>query len=259
MPESVASSVADGVCRIVIDRRPSLAWDLSTVTAVVDSLVQADADDQVRVVVLSSIGDAFCLGGEIGSPSPGVSVAVHRRRYANSFGELSSVLRSLRVPTIARVHGAANAGGLAAVAACDVAVASTDAPVATPEINGGAFPLLAMAMLHDHLRPKDAFRLFYSGTAVPPAEAVRLGIYTQVVEPDELDSVVDSWAGRLRDADGRVVAAARRAYWSMLGRSPSEKMEHGGATLLELLRPDHSPPDQSYMHRVGRSDDTRSG
>jgi enoyl-CoA hydratase/carnithine racemase len=243
----------DRVRELRVDRTPGCAWDLTTVAALTAALVDADSDPECRVIVISAAGDSFCSGGEIGGPQPGTSVQVHRQNYAQAFIQFDRVMRHLGKPVIARVHGPAKAGGLAVVAACDVAVASTTVKLGTPEVTGGLFPLLAMGLLFEHLTPKRALAMFYSGLLLSAEEGVACGLLTESVPPAELDGRIAWWTTRLTAANPRALAIGRQAYWRMASAAPGARVELGGHALLELLGTDLATPDQSYMHAPAAS------
>lgn len=250
MGSSIRHTTSDGATYLTVDRAPDYSWTLQTVWDLGNHIVDAGQNSDTRVVVVRASGDAFCLGGEIGGPEEGTSVAVHRRTYCDAYVRLWSILESSPVPVVARVHGPVSAGGLAVVAACDVAVASTSARAATPEIKGGLFPLLAMGLLYPHLRPKDAFSLFYSGEWIDAGHAKDLGLYTDVVEPPQLDERVGYWVGRIRDSNRRAVAIGRQTYWAMAHTITDGRIEQGARALAELLSTVSGIPDQRYMQEA---------
>lgn len=251
MDEEIQCTVTRSVVYLTIDRVPDYEWTLQTVQRLGDHILEAGQDPDVRAVVIGAAGDAFCLGGRIGGPADdNTTVAVHRRSYCDAYVRLWSILESSPVPVIARVHGPVSAGGLAIVAACDVAVAASTARAATPEIKGGLFPLLAMGLLYPHLRPKDAFALFYSGDWIGADRANSLGLFTDVVEPPQLDERVAYWTDRIRDSDRQAVAVGRRTYWAMANHMADGRMEQGARALAELLSTVSGIPAQGYMQQA---------
>jgi enoyl-CoA hydratase/carnithine racemase len=250
VPAFVHHTQQDAVRTLEIRREPTLSWDLPTLDQLADALVDADADPDTRVVVLRARGSAFCTGGAIGGPEEGRSVDAHRRRYVDAFVRLDSVLRETGTPTVVRAHGPVLAGGLAVVAACDVVVAGPAAVAATPEVTGGLFPLLAMGLLHEHLPPKTAMRLFLGGEPLSAAEAVGAGLFTEATgSEEELDARVDWWTTRLAEANPRAVAIGRRAFWRMASLPSAMRVEIGGQALLELIGISREAPNQDYMQR----------
>src|SRR5262252_9387529 len=87
---------------------------------------ELDADPAVRAVVLAGRGKVFCAGADLNwMKRMGEMDFEGNRKDAVEFGAMLYRLHTLKKPTIARVHGAAFAGGMGLVAACDMAVAST--------------------------------------------------------------------------------------------------------------------------------------
>src|SRR5687767_13869296 len=134
--QEVLYDARDGVASITInrpERRNAISPDV--VTGIAASLARAEADSDVRVVVLTGAGDkAFCAGGDLGgSATDGGKPAEHDRRA--EIGRLFVQMRRSRLPIVARVNGHALAGGFGLMLACDVVVVSSTAQMGTPEIN----------------------------------------------------------------------------------------------------------------------------
>lgn len=230
MAEDVLYEVAGAVARVTInrpERRNALTWD--TVRRLRSALARARADGAVRVVVLTGAGDrAFCAGADLatmattgpadapsGPPSAGAGPSVgdaHRDR-----GELAGLfldLWELGKPTVARVRGAALAGGFALAVACDLVVAADDAVFATPEIDVGLWPYLATVPLVRAMPPKTALELMMTGRRVEAEEAGRIGFVTRVVPVAGLDEAVDALAATLAAKPARTLRLGREAFYA---------------------------------------------
>jgi hypothetical protein len=130
------------------ERRNALSPDL--VTALVVALREADADRDVRAVVLTGAGEkAFCAGGDLGAPSGEGFLGMHEDRGA--FAELLKTFRHMKTPSVAAVNGMALGGGFGLVLACDLAVASLTAELGTPEVKRGLFPMMIARLIYEQL------------------------------------------------------------------------------------------------------------
>ncbi len=88
---------------------------------------ELERDPAVRAVVLAGRGKVFCAGADLNwMKRMGELDFDENRKDAMAFGTMLARLHALAKPTVARVHGAAFAGGMGLIAACDIAVASTD-------------------------------------------------------------------------------------------------------------------------------------
>ena len=161
----------------------------------------------VRVVVVSGEGRAFCsgidvssLGAVTGSPAETVE------RAQSGFRKLAS----LSVPTIARVHGYAYGAGFQIALACDLRVFARDAKVGLLEMNYGLIPdLCGSTRLPQLVGPARAKRMIWLAERVGAEEAERLGICDWVADPEELDATVDDIAARLAAAPTTPVREAK--------------------------------------------------
>ncbi|MGQ0520919.1 MAG: enoyl-CoA hydratase/isomerase family protein [Actinomycetota bacterium] len=233
--EEVLYDVAGGVGRVTInrpDRRNALSWP--TVVQLRGALARARADDAVRVVVLTGAGDkAFCAGadlaamatppgGEAGAGDADPVAAAHRDR--GQLAELFLDLWSLGKPTIARVRGAALAGGFGLAVACDLVVAADDAVFGLPEIDVGLWPFLAGVPLARALPPRKALELMMTGRRVGAEEADRMGFVTRVVPVDGLDAVVDELAATLAAKPAGPLQRGRDAFYAVWGLGAREAL-----------------------------------
>lgn len=217
----------DGVARITInrpDRRNAVNPDV--IAALALSLERAEADDDIRVVVLTGAGDkAFCAGGDLGSMSDAGKVEQHDRRA--EVGELFLQMRRSRLPIVARVNGHALAGGFGLMLACDLVVSSEDAEMGTPETNIGLWPFMITSVIHRDLPRKLALELMLTGRRISAREAHRWGFVNRVVARAELDDAVDELTGELAAKSPLISALGKRSFYR------AEDMDFAGA--LEYL------------------------
>src|SRR5690606_606092 len=126
-------SAEGGVARLRIDRPEARnALDSSMLHALIVAIDSLARDDSVQVVVFESAGDAFCAGFDLAELEAADDAA--RRAAFILFNRFARRLQRLPQAVIARVQGVATAGGCQIVAACDLAVASSDARFATSSI-----------------------------------------------------------------------------------------------------------------------------
>lgn len=195
--------------------------DAEVVSGLRAGLADAAHDTLVRVVVLTGDGDrVFSAGGDLGAMAgSGGALEAHRARA--DYAHLLADLRGLPKPVLARVNGHALGGGLGLVLACDVAVAGAGAELGTPEIAVGLWPHVISPLVLAHLGPKRTLDLMLTGRRVPAAEALALGLLTEVA--DDLDDAVARWTERLARLSPQAVALGKESL-SAVARSD----EHAG-------------------------------
>lgn len=187
----------DAVATITINRPDNRnALSAETVAEIREALEQAKRDQQVRVIVITGAGKVFCAGADLNSfrdEKPELDRYFQRRHLADLFLEMTD----LGKPTIARVNGHALAGGFGLVAACDLAIAASDAQFGMPEVNVGVFPMLIMAIVFRNLPRKAGMELMLTGKRIDAAEAARIGLINRHVPLAQLDAEVETLANEL--------------------------------------------------------------
>jgi enoyl-CoA hydratase/carnithine racemase len=146
------------------------------------------ADPDLRAVVVTGAGSAFCSGGDMAwiASEPEASVADLRARMLPFYRAWLSIL-DLDVPTIAAVNGPAIGAGLCLALACDLRFAAADASLGGPFVRLGMHPAMAATwLLPDVVGSAHARDLLLTGRTVDAAEALRIGLVSRVVEPGRL-------------------------------------------------------------------------
>lgn len=192
---SVQYDLTDGVARVTIDRPDRMnAVDAATEATLEEIWRSIEADDAVRVVVLTGAGDrAFSAGADLKAASGKSGLEYWSHSNPNGFGGLA-FRDSLRVPVIARVNGIAVGGGMEMVLGCDIVIAADTALFGLPEAKVGRVPLEGgMVKLQRLIPPKIAAGLMMTGRMMSATDAAHYGLINVIVAPDKLDEEVDSW------------------------------------------------------------------
>lgn len=152
------------------------------------ALEDARASDEVRSVVLTGSGNAFCAGGDFAEMTAGTPPSDLPSK--GDYADLLLALCKTDKPVVARVNGAAMGGGLGLVAASTFAVASEDAKLGTPEIDVGLFPMMIMAVLARHVPRRRLLEMMLTGERFDAREAARLGLVNRAAPAADLDAEV---------------------------------------------------------------------
>jgi 2-(1,2-epoxy-1,2-dihydrophenyl)acetyl-CoA isomerase len=187
----------------------------ATAAALVDAIARAAKRAETRVVVLRSGGRAFCGGGDIGAIGQALDdPEKHLGPLIQKFHEVILGLRSLPVPVVGSVRGAAAGGGYSLALACDLLVASDDArfvagyPALGTSPDGGLSHTLTA-----RVGATKALELMYVNDTLFAPDALALGLVAQVVPAAELDAATQALAARLAAA----AAPALREFKKLLG------------------------------------------
>ena len=179
--------------------------------AIAAGFVAAQADPEVRAVVLTGAGDkAFCAGADLSAGSG--SFKYDYSKVGLSFVKLMKQARDLTLPLIARVNGHAMAGGLGMLGMCDMAIGVDTARFGMPEVKVGVFPMQIMAVLQRLIPSRKLYEMALTGEPVSAAEALELGLLNYVVPAAELDTKLDWLLSRLLD---KSPTAIRRGKYAM--------------------------------------------
>lgn len=191
---------ADGVAVLTLDnpdRRNAMSDAMtSSWVRAVDELAD---DPDLRVVVVTGAGAAFCSGGDTGwiASEPDASVDRLRTRMMAFYRAWLSI-RRLEVPTIAAVNGAAIGAGLCLALACDLRYAARGAKLGAPFVKLGMHPGMAGThLLPDVVGEAHARDLLLTGRVVDADEALRLGMVSRVLEADGFLEAVLAIAGEV--------------------------------------------------------------
>jgi enoyl-CoA hydratase/carnithine racemase len=180
------------------------ALDAAVMTGVARTVEEAEADSEIRALVLTGTGDrAFCAGMDLRSFASG-------ERGADR-GVMETFLRLMRgevaVPVVGAANASALAGGFELLLACDVIVASSQAKFGLPEVKRGLFPAGNGTFLATRIPIAIAMELALTGESIDAARAYELGLVNQVVEPEHVLDAAMSFAERIA-ANGPLAVTA---------------------------------------------------
>ena len=175
-----------------------------------EALEHAGSDRNVRVVIITGAGRAFCAGGDVA-----FMAELMQRRDAEEFSRILGAgrrvilaIRQMTKPVIAAINGPASGAGCNLALACDLRIASSTASFSQSFAKVGLHPDWGGTYFLPRLvTPYKACEMFFLGETIDAAEAARLGIVNQVVAPEDLESATMQLAERLRAAPPIAVAS----------------------------------------------------
>ncbi len=204
---------------------------LNALQAALDAI---GADGTVRVVVLAGAGRAFCPGHDLkemlSNSTPDFIGDLFRRCC-----DVMLSIRRLPQPVVAKVHGIATAAGCQLVAACDLAVAASDARFATSGINFGLFCATPGVPVSRNVSQKRAFEMLMTGSFIDAPTALAWGLLNRVVPPDGLDAAAAELALQLKEKPRAVVAAGKRFFYRQLEETLEEAYREGSDVITSNL------------------------
>ena len=215
--EHIELDAGGPIARLILnrpERRNALSYPL--MTEALDALDAVAADPTARVLVVEGRGPAFSAGHDLAEMLDANSAEFYERLFATCV-RLMIRVHELPQPVIAKVHGVATAAGCQLVAACDLAIASSDARFATPGVNIGLFCSTPMVPVERAVGRKRALEMLFTGEMIDAETARDWGLVNDVVPADALDDAVVALADRIARASGYVLALGKRAFYSQDG------------------------------------------
>jgi methylglutaconyl-CoA hydratase len=137
---------------------------------------------------------------------------------------------------IARVHGAAFAGGVGLVAACDIAVASLTAEFCLSETKLGLIPATIAPYVIRSMGPGNARRYFLTAEKFDASEAFRIGLVQDIVAPEELDGTINELLGTLMLTSAEAVTEAKRLVRDLAFRPIDDALVADTAQRIAAMR-----------------------
>ena len=174
------------------------------------ALEDARADADVRAIVLTGEGKAFCAGGDFGQMTSGADAP--KLASKGDYADLLLALVKSDKPVVAKVNGHAMGGGLGLVAACTFAIASSEAQLGTPEIDVGLFPMMIMAVLSRLVPRRRLLQMMLLGERMGGDEAVKIGLVGEACPPAELDLRVAKLCEALASKSPSTLRLGLRAF-----------------------------------------------
>ena len=198
------------------------------------AIAEANADAEVRAIVLTGVGEVFCLGGKIdGFP---VGYAMDQKVYCDSMVDmLKAVYRSAK-PVIAAINGNAFAGGFMIVEACDLAIAAEDASFCLTELVAtGNFPMIALAVNGRSVPKKRLFEIIFTGKPVSAATAESWNLINEVVPTEQVLDRALEYADLIASRSGVAIMCGRQTYYKMTELTPESAMDYAKPALMAML------------------------
>ena len=248
--ETVLVELSEGVATVTLNRPEKLnALNEEMMDALPAAIKSVAANGDVRCVIVTGAGRAFCAGGDVArmaSRSTGRSVDRIRLHH-----EASRLLHEMPKPTIAMIKGAAIGGGLAIALSCDICIATESARLGT------GFVRVALAgdyggtwMAQRLVGVARARELYFTGEIIDGREAARIGLVNRAVPDDQLESETRALAERI--AKGPPIALAhmkRNMNLALTSDYPALLEAETQAALISQDTEDHREAAQAFFEK----------
>lgn len=197
MTEDLLVERRDEVATLTLNRPQSHnAINVGMYAELPDVVAGLDKDPEVKVVVVRGAGEkSFASGADISEFEKERGSAAAARRYNEKVAAAERAIEGLAKPTIAMIHGYCIGGGAGLALACDLRFADSRARLAiTPAKLGLVYSLESTKRVVDLVGPSRAKWILMSGQQIQARRAWELGLFDELVEPEELETYTYDFA-----------------------------------------------------------------
>lgn len=242
MSEVVQMQVENGIATLFMNRPESRnALNSELIQGLIDAYTECKANPDVRVIVLTGRGKAFCAGGDLkqfsserDAQQSSYDVYVERKKLV----ELIETQLNLGKPTISAVNGHALAGGFGVALSNDFVIASEDARMGTTEINLGLFPMMIMAIIFKYAPRRKGMEYIFTGDIFPASKALEDGLINKVVPAGQVMDEAYALAGKLASKSAAALRLGRDAFFTMSDMNTTEALRYLSSMLVVNLNID---------------------
>lgn len=220
------------------DKRNALSFELiDALGDAVSEVEQAIAAGSARVMILAGAGKSFCAGMDLRG------VLDDPRKMADMLRRLSEVsrqIRRLKIPTIARVQGAAVGGGCGLMVVPDFAFTHAQAKVGYPEVSLGVCPAVVAPWLIKKIGAGRARAMLLEGGTISGEAALQIGLATHVVEQDHLEQATLDFAHQLAEGGSHAMAVTKHWINELDGSLEDAALEKAWKLSAEVIAGDEA-------------------
>lgn len=217
MDEHIRVEIEDHIAKLTLNRPERLnALGAGMRERMHQALVKLGDDPDVRVVVITGAGRAFCSGGDVKEMNERQDAGAPRRdlEIQPIREKILAVLRTMPKPVIAAVNGVAAGAGFNLALGCDMRIASDKATFTQAFVRRGLHPDWGGTyFLTRMLGTARACELLFSGDMITAKQAAEWGLVNRVVPHEELAAEAQHWARRLAEGPPIVIALAKRGIY----------------------------------------------
>ncbi len=247
---------ADGARGAITLSRPEKLNPLSgeTLHELAEAARWMDGQPDVRVVIVSGRGRAFCAGADVSVFAGGDPGHAARREAADAGRLMAEAIESMNAITVASIRGHCIGGGVVLAAACDLRVATESARFSIPEVDLG-IPLAwgGIPRLVREIGPAMTKELVLTCRPFSAQEARELGLVNRVVADSELDAATEELASELARKSRFTLTSTKLAVNAVSrAMAPTDGAWNDADSLISALSdPESRRAAQEYMERLG--------
>ena len=253
--EDVLYRKENGIATITLNRPDKMnALIPEVVSGIYRTMEDAAANEEVRVIIITGTGQAFCSGGDVKAMAERATNPAATKSSTKSEQQrhhLALLFQGCSKPVIAAINGAAVGTGLDVALACDIRIASEKARFAEAYVRRGVLPANGGAYFLPRLVGIDkACQLIFTADIIDAAEAERIGLVTMVVPHEELGDTAIEMAEKIAKNSPQGVQYAKRAIYAGLNTDLETSLDYTVGIWHELKKTeDHKEGTVSFVEK----------
>jgi len=249
MFETIRYDVKDGIAWLILNRPDKLnAFIAQMNREVKDAIKEASFDEQVRCIVITGEGRAFCSGQDLSEVDEHMD---HGQVLRDHYGPMIKQIRQCEKPIVAAVNGVAAGAGFSLALACDFRLVSERASFLNAFIHVGLIPDSGnLYYLTQLVGQSKAAELAILGEKVPATEAVAMGLANRLIPSETWEEDVSAFATRLAALPTKAIGLIKGSLMTISELSFEEYLEHEaqGQRIAGLTK-DHREGINAFMKK----------
>jgi methylglutaconyl-CoA hydratase len=238
--ETIRYEIQGRVARITLDR-PDVRNAFNKTMIKELSLVFDDIpkQDMIRVIVLTGEGKSFCAGADLNWMRQVKDYSYDDNiKGSLALAEMFDKMYTCARPTIARVNGAAIGGGTGLVAVCDIAIATIHAKFSFSEVKLGLVPACISPYVMKKCGEGRCREFFLTGERLSAERACAAGLVNAVVEPDDIDPVVNDLVKRLLSSGPEAIRVCKELLRNISAMGLKDAQKYTAQVIAKLRMSD---------------------
>jgi len=236
--DDVLFEVLGPVARLTLNRPKAMnALNLATLTALERHLGEIARNDELRVVVLTGSGAAFCAGADLKEVLAGAQLAPGEADFLDRAQMVFGALRDFAKPVIAALNGVTMAGGLELAMCADIVVAAESATIADAHANFGVYPGAGGAAILPRLVPLNmAMYLLLTGKSLSAAQMQACGLVCEVHPDAALADAALALANHIANKSPVALRRMKQVARASADKSRDDALQHEQVMLRQHMR-----------------------
>lgn len=215
------------------------ALGMALLSGLNEALETAEADPEVRALVITNEGSTFCAGANLKERSGAVSSDPTPQKTIH-FEEILEKIQSTPLPVIGRIAGHVVGGGNGLAASLDIAIAQEDVKFGFTEVRLGVIPAIISVVCLPKMRPGEAMEAFLRGNRFPATKAAEFGLISRAVPAEDLDRAIEEVLEDLRKGGPHALGQAKRLVYEVPAMEQKEAFKYTAKLSASLFAGDEA-------------------